>query len=292
MKRKRWAANLQAYLFVGPFVLLSVIFMVYPIINGMISSFYTTRFNKNAFVGFANYIKIFTDDIYLIGIRNSILFVITVVPLLIAAGIWIAGAIFDKAPAYISGVRVCLYIPVIASMVVMSIIWRFILDSQSGLVKYFSMMMGRDAVNILADRIWTLVLLIFILFTMNIGQSVILYVADMIGISKDLIDACRIDGGSRLDMYRHVLVPLTRPTSVFIFITQTAAVIRVFVAIQLLTRGGPSYQSTTMMYLLYQQAFEQGNTGVGSAIGVLLFIFTLVLVLLQQLFTRRKEGLL
>lgn len=290
MKRKKLMANLQAYLFVGPFVILSVVFMIYPIISGFISSFYTTRFSRNAFVGLENYIKIFTDDIYLIGIRNSVLFVITVVPLLIIMGIWISGAIFDKLPSYISAVRVCLYIPVIASMVVMSIIWRFILDSQSGLVKYISMVFGFEAVNVLADRTWTLVLLIFILFTMNIGQSVILYVADMIGTSRDLIEACKIDGGSRLDMYRYVLVPLTRPTTVFIFITQTAAVIRVFVVIQLLTRGGPSYQSTTMMYLMYQQAFEQGNTGVGSAIGVLLFLFTLVLVLLQQLVTGKRKG--
>ncbi|MBS5063675.1 MAG: sugar ABC transporter permease [Hungatella hathewayi] len=288
MKRKKWVVNLQAYLFVGPFVALSAVFVIFPIISGVISSFYTTRFQKNAFVGLANYLMIFTDENYLIGIRNSILFVVTVVPLLIILGSWIAGAIFDKAPAYISAVRICLYVPVIASMVVMSIIWRFILDSQSGLVKYFSMMMGRDAVNILADKTWTLVLLIFILFTMSIGQSVILYVADMIGIPKELVEACKIDGGSRIDMYRYVLIPLTKATSIFIFITQTASVIRVFVVIQLLTRGGPSYQSTTMMYLLYQQAFEQGNTGVGSAIGVLLFVFTLVLVLLQQLVTRGK----
>lgn len=289
MKRRKWAADLQAYLFVGPFVLLSIVFMIWPIISGMISSFYTTKFNKNAFVGLENYIKIFTNDIYLIGIRNSVLFVATVVPLLIILGIWIAGAVFDKTPTYISTVRICLYIPVIASMVVMSIIWRFILDSQSGLARYFSMMMGKDAVNILGDKTWTLVLLIVILFTMNIGQSVILYVADMIGIPRDLIEACKIDGGTRVDMYRYVLVPLTRPTSIFIFITQTAAVIRVFVVIQLLTRGGPSYQSTTMMYLLYQEAFEQGNTGVGSAIGVLLFLFTLVLVLVQQVVAHRKE---
>ena len=290
--KKKLLENLGAYLFIGPFVILSVVFMIYPVIQGFIRSAFNTKWNRAVFVGLQNYKEIFSNDIYLLAIRNSLLFVITVVPLLIIFGIWIAGSVFDKAFPYMSAVRMCLYIPVIASMVVMSIIWRFMLDSQTGLVKYFSMLLGyTTAPNILADKKWTMILLIFILFTMNIGQTVLLYIADMIGIPKDLLEACTIDGGSRFDMFRYILIPLTSSTTVLTFITQTSAVLKVFVVIQLLTKGGPNYGTTTMMYLLYQDAFEKNNVGIASAMGVLMFFISLILISMRFviMYRERKE---
>lgn len=287
--RRTLAENLKAYLFVGPFVALASAFMVYPIVSGFVTSLYNTKWAGDVFVGLKNYIDIFTKDVYLLSIRNSLLFVITVVPLLIVIGIWIAGSVFDKIPRYVSFVRICLYIPVIASMVVMSIIWRYILDSQTGLVKYFSMLMGTESVNLLASQKWALILVIFILFTMNIGQSVLLYIADMIGIPKELLEAATIDGASRWDLFRHILIPLTKPTTIFVFITQTSAVLKVFIVIQLLTKGGPNYGTTSMMYLLYQEAFENSNTGAACALGVLMFLISLVLIMIRFVVDRKGK---
>jgi multiple sugar transport system permease protein len=288
--KKKLKENLQAYLFIGPFVLFSIVFMIYPIIKGFINSFYNNKWGKSVFIGFENYIEIFSKDVYILSIKNSLLFVITVVPLLIILGIWISGSIYDKASKYVSFVRVCLYVPVIASMVVMSIIWRYMLDSQTGLVKYFSMVFNTGTIDVLSDKTWTIVLLIFILLTMNIGQSVVLYVADMIGIPNSLVEACKIDGGTRIHIFRYILIPLTKPTSIFIFITQTSTVIKVFIVIQLLTKGGPNYGTSTMMYLMYQQAFENSNTGAASAIGVLMFAISLVLVTLRFATNRKEKG--
>lgn len=287
--RRTLAENLKAYLFVGPFVALAGAFMVYPIVSGFVTSLYNTKWAGDVFVGLKNYIDIFTKDVYLLSIRNSLLFVITVVPLLIVIGIWIAGSVFDKIPRYVSFVRICLYISVIASMVVMSIIWRYILDSQTGLVKYFSMLMGTESVNLLASQKWALILVIFILFTMNIGQSVLLYIADMIGIPKELLEAATIDGASRWDLFRHILIPLTKPTTIFVFITQTSAVLKVFIVIQLLTKGGPNYGTTSMMYLLYQEAFENSNTGAACALGVLMFLISLVLIMIRFVVDRKGK---
>lgn len=285
---KRLRQDYAAYLFVAPFVLLALVFMVYPIARGFVTSLYSTKWAGDVFVGLANYKKIFTNPVYLKAIRNTLLYVVTVVPLLIVIGIWIAGSVFDKRPKYVSFVRVCLYLPVIASMVVMSIIWRFVLDSQTGLVKYFSMLIGGEPINLLASEVSSLILVIFILFTMNIGQTVLLYVADMLGISKELIEASTIDGASRLDLFRYILVPLTKPTTVLVFITQTSAVLKVFIVVQLLTKGGPNYGTTSLMYLLYQEAFENSNTGLACALGVLMFLMSLILVMLR--FVAERKG--
>lgn len=285
---KRLKQDYAAYLFIAPFVLLALVFMVYPIVKGFVTSLYSTKWAGDVFVGLANYKKIFSNPIYLKAISNTLIYVATVVPLLIIIGIWVAGSVFDKRPKYVSFVRVCLYLPVIASMVVMSIIWRFVLDSQTGLVKYFSMLIGGEPINLLASETSSLILVIIILFTMNIGQTVLLYVADMLGISKELIEASTIDGASRLDLFRYILVPLTKPTTMLVFITQTSSVLKVFIVVQLLTKGGPNYGTTSLMYLLYQEAFENSNTGLACALGVLMFLMSLVLVMLR--FVAERKG--
>jgi multiple sugar transport system permease protein len=287
MKKNSFKENIQAYFFAGPFIVLSFFFLVYPIISGAVSSLYKAKFQRNIFVGLANYAEIFTTDIYLLAIKNTMLFVVAVVPLLIILSIWIGGSIFDKRPAYVSAVRVSLYIPVIASMVVMSIIWRFILDSQTGLARYFGGVLGIGPFDILANKKWTLLFLIFILVTVNIGQCVLLYVAEMGGISGELLDASEIDGCNRLQVFRYILIPSTSQTTTIVFITETSAVMKVFVIIQLISKGGPNYGSTTMMYLLYQDAFERNNSGTASALGILMFALSLIFIMIR--FTTMKK---
>ncbi|NMA67181.1 MAG: sugar ABC transporter permease [Clostridiaceae bacterium] len=281
--------NLTAYIFLAPFLALLCIFMIYPMCRGIYNSFFDFRFSSQLFVGLENYIHVFTDKVYLLAIRNSLIFVFAVVSLLIIFGILISGSIYDKHRHYVSGVRTCLYIPVICSMVVMTIIWRFMLDSQTGLLRYFYDSIGMTPVNLLGDAKWTLIILVFILFTMNIGQSVVLYVASMISIPKELSEALEIDGGKRIDLFRYILIPLSKPTTLFIFVTQTAAMLRVFAVIQLLTNGGPNYASTTMMYLLYQEGLIYGNFGSASALGVVMFLMTLVLVSIQFKLVRQEK---
>lgn len=281
MSKQKIQSSLIGYLFAAPFILFAAIFILYPMIKGVYNSFFDFRFGKISFVGIENYMKVFTDDIYLLSIKNSLLYTVTVVPLLIIFGIFISGSIFDKLPGYVSFVRICLYIPVIASLVVMSIIWRFMLDSQSGLLRYIYDLINMRPVNLLGDANWTFTILVLILFAVDIGQCVVLYIANMIGIPKDIIEALEIDGGNRYHLFRYILIPFCRPTTLFVFITQTAAVIRVFVVIQLLTNGGPNHSSTSMMYLLYQEGFANGNFGSASALGVVMFFFSVLLVLVQ-----------
>lgn len=278
----------SGYLFVAPYVILSVLFMAYPIILQFVQSLYKVKFQRSVFVGLQNYLTIFTQPAYVKSIGNTILFTAIVVPLLIVAGIWIAGSIFDKSERYVSGVRICLYLPVIVSMVVMVTIWRFMLDSQTGLVKYFCTLLNQKTVNLLADPVMSRVIVMTVLFLVNIGQCVLLYVADMIGISKELIDASRIDGVSRIGLFRYILIPLSRPTTIFVFITEVSSCLKVFIIIQLMTSGGPNYATTTMMYQLYNDAFYYSNQGVASAMGVLMFLMALVLISLRFL-TERKE---
>lgn len=282
LKNKRhYADNIDGLLFSLPFIILFVIFIVFPLLKGLYNSFFNFKFGGTRFVGLDNYVDIFSKDIYLVAMKNTLIMIFTVVPILLVFGIIISSAIFDKSRGYASFVRSCLYLPVIASAAVMSIIFRFILDSQLGLLRYFFDSFGIGVFNPLGDPFWAMVIVIFMLVIMNLGQCVVLYVASMISVSHDIIEALELDGGSRFDMIRYILIPHCRPTTLLILITQTTSVIKAFVVIQLLTNGGPSYATTNVMYLLYKEGFANGNFGLASALGVLMFLFCILLVLLQ-----------
>lgn len=274
LKRK---IDLEAYIFILPYVFLSIFFMWIPITQGIRNSFFDFKWGFD-FVGLGNYLKIFSDSRYLFAIRNSIMIVLIDVPMLLILGILISGSIFDKNNHYISFVRVCLYIPVVCGLVAMTIIWRFMLDSQTGLVRFLSDLLHTPAKNLLGDKFWAMVLILLILIAVNIGQAVVLYVAQMNNIDKSIIEALEIDGGKRYHLFRYILIPLTLPTTIFLCITQSSALLSTFIIIQLLTSGGPSYSTSTMMYLLYEEGFKNGEFGLASALGVIMFIFSLVLV--------------
>lgn len=281
--------TLAGYLFCAPFLLLSLVFIIYPMLKGIYNSFFDFRFGNVKFVGINNFVKVFSKTNYLQSITNTLIMVAVVVPLLLIIGIIISGSIFDKARSYTSFVRICLYLPVIASATVMSIIWRFLLDSQTGLLRYVYDIMGKTPFNLLGDKTWAVVVVMFVLFTMNIGQCVVMYVASMLGIPNDMIEALEIDGGNRFHLFKYILIPHCKPTTLLIFVTQTSAVMRVFVLIQQLTNGGPSRATTSMMYLLYQEGFANGNFGLASALGIVMFVLSILLVLVQFRAVRAKD---
>ena len=293
LNRKRYSLiNIRdGYLFCLPFIILLGIFILFPLIKGVYNSLFNFRFGGAKFVGLDNYTRIFSRDIYLLAMKNTLVMVFITVPALVILGIAISGAIFDKSMKYASFVRVCLYLPVIASAAVMSIIFRFILDSQLGLLRYFFDVIGKEPFNVLGDPIGAMGVIIFMLIAMNLGQCVVLYVAAMLSVPSDIIEALELDGGNRLSLFRYILIPHCSPTTLLVLITQTTAVLRAFVVIQLLTNGGPSYATTNIMYLLYREGFANGNFGLASALGVLMFLFCIILVLLQFRVMRiSKEG--
>lgn len=194
MKRRKLKNNLIGYMFCSPFLLLALVFILYPMCKGFYNSFFDFRFNAITFVGIDNYKKILESSLYRQAIGNTLFLTVLVVPFLCVSGIIIAGSIFDKHRMYVSFVRITLYLPVIASVVVMSLIWRFILDSQTGLLRYFYNCIGMEPFNLLGESKTALIVIMLILCMVNIGQCVILYLATMIGIPRDLIEAMEILG--------------------------------------------------------------------------------------------------
>jgi multiple sugar transport system permease protein len=174
-------------------------------------------------------------------------------------------------------------------MVVMSMVWSFLLNPANGLISYILRQLGMHYPNLLGNSHTVMFVIIFVTFATNVGEAIILYVASMIGIPKDLLEAAEIDGATRFQVIFKILIPSVKPTTIFITIMNIIAVLKIFVVIQLLTGGGPANASTTLMYYLYNNAFKFNQLGVASAVGVIMFFITLVLSLPQLKAMLRKN---
>lgn len=265
------------YLFIAPQMLLMIIFIVYPVIKGFKMSLYKVYGMDSYFVGLDNFKALFEDAVFVKSILNTVFFVVAIVLLTIIFALFVSTTVYDKNARYVSFIRGSYYLPVMVSMVVMSIVWNFLLNPSNGLVSYVFQQMGAGHVNLLGNPKTVMPIIVFVTFVGNVGQAIILYLATMIGISPDYFEAAQLDGATRWQRIRHIIIPLVRPTTAYLIVINIIAVLKIFVVIQLLTGGGPNNASVTMMYYLYQNAFVYNNTGAASAIGVLMFMIALIL---------------
>lgn len=280
--------NISGYIFIAPQIILFLVFLVYPIFEGIWLSLFKINYQSETFIGLANYGKLFEDPIFVKSIINTLIFVVFIVALTVLFAMFVASAIFDKNAKYVSIIRGAYYIPVMVSMVVMSMIWSFLLNPSNGLIPFLARKMEMS-VNFLGDTHWVLPVIIFVTFATNVGQAIILYIASMIGVPKELFEAAEVDGASRIKVIFKIILPMVKPTTIYIIIMNIIAVLKIFVVIQLLTGGGPNNASTTMMYYLYNNAFKYNQLGIASAVGVIMFIITLLLSVPQLRAMLKKD---
>lgn len=281
-KKYRGIENpVSGYLFIAPQLILFIIFILYPILEGFKMSLFQFTYTDEIFVGLQNYKDLFSDPIFIKSIINTIVFVIGIVFLTIVFGLFVATSIYDKSKKYISFIRGAYYLPVMVSMVVMSMVWNFLLNPVNGLISYLFSQIGIQNVNILGDTKLVMLAIIFVTFVGNVGQSIILYIAALIGIPSDYMEAAEIDRATRFQRITKILIPLVKPTTLYLTVINIIAVLKIFVVIQLLTGGGPNNASVTMMYYLYQNAFVYNKVGIAAAVGMLMFIFAVLLSIPQ-----------
>lgn len=279
----------SGYLFIAPQMILMLFFIVFPVINGFKLSAYSSYGRQQVFVGFDNFKFLLDDPIFVRSIFNTIFFVIAIVILTIGFALFVSTTVFVKNSKYLSFIRTSYYLPVMVSMLVMSIIWKMLLNPANGAVSWFLGEVGFGNVNLLGNELTVMPVIVFVTFIGNVGQAILIYLATMIGIPKDYFEAAELDGATRWQRVRHIIIPIVKPTTLYLVITNIIAVLKIFVVIQQLTGGGPNNASVTMMYYLYQNAFVYNRTGVAAAIGVLMFVVALVMSI-PQMRTYLKEA--
>lgn len=282
MKKNHFKKSITGYLFVLPQFLFFAVFTIYPVFEGFRISLYKDTAVSSTFVGLGNYVELFSDAVFAKSILNTLFLVFVVTAVSIVLGIIISLAVFDKGGRYISFIRTCYYLPVVVSTVVMAMVWSFLLNPANGLIPYLLRTAGQGNVNLLGNPKAVLWIIAFVTIIASLGTCLIMYIASMLGISTELLEAAKIDGATKVQQSIHIVIPLVRPTTMYLTITQVIAMLKLFVIIQLLTDGGPNNASMTMMYYLYRNAFKYDKINSAAAIGVLMFVFALAITLPQS----------
>jgi multiple sugar transport system permease protein len=227
-------------------------------------------------VGLDNYLRLFDDPKFLIAATNTAIFVVVGVPLTMALALLVALGLNSGLVKFRALFRVGYYLPVVTSIVAISVVWRFILQPDSGLLNVALGWFGIDGPNWLQSQSTALPTLIVMGAWRNLGFGMVIFLAGLQAIPKELYEAATIDGARKVSQLRYITVPMLRPTMLFVAVITTIGYVQFFEEPFVMTRGGPLDSTLSLAYHTYNQ-FGFGNYGYASAMGYVLFVVVVLL---------------
>ncbi|OMF28644.1 sugar ABC transporter permease [Paenibacillus sp. FSL H8-0548] len=283
---KTWKETATGYIFIGPMMLGVVVLTIIPLIATILLSLVDWNFvsglNQMKFVGLNNFSRLFNDDTFFTAFKNNILLLI-VVPVTMLFSLLIA-IVLNKKVFFKDGFKVIYFMPYISSIVAVAAVWRVLMHPTYGPINEFLKSIGMDnPPKWLADSDFALLSVMIIMVWVQIGYNLIIYIAALQNIPKDLYEAADIDGASAWAQFRNVTVPTLSPTSFFLLVTGVISSFKAFDLIAVLTQGGPADSTSVIVYYLYETAFINLRSGYSSAMAVILLAFVLLLTVLQWL---------
>lgn len=276
-----------------PFLLLFSIFTAWPLLQSLYMSFTDTRSRdiQNPFavdfVGLDNYAQALSDPIFQQGAINTVIFVVVGVPLTLAAALAAAVALNKGITRFRSLYRVGFYTPVVTSIVAIAVVWRFLLQPDTGLINTALGWFGIDGPNWLGDQNTALGSLIAMVIWRNFGTGMIIFLAGLQAVPTQLLEAASIDGAGAWQRFRNVVLPIIRPTVLFVMVTTTIGYLQFFEEPFVMTKGGPLNSTISASMYTYQQ-FSFGNYGFAAALSYLIFVVIAIITAVQFKFLSEK----
>lgn len=231
------------------------------------------------FVGLANFEELATSRTFHQSLMVTFVFVIGVVVVEGVVALLLASLINRKMRG-IGLFRAAYFAPVVIAYAAWALVWDYLLAS-NGVVNTFLGAFGIEGPDWLNNPSTALGSVILIVLFKGVGQNMILFLAALQGVPRELTEAGELDGASALGRFRHITFPLITPTAMMVLILTTVGALNIFVPVQLLTSGGPGGSTNVISYYLYEVAFRQQEFGMGSAVGIVLFAIVLALTLTQ-----------
>ncbi|WP_261807927.1 carbohydrate ABC transporter permease [Paenibacillus sp. N3.4] len=282
--------NLAGYLLVAPMLIGLTIFTVIPTLISLILSFTDWSFiaglDKIKFIGFRNYVLLFQDQVFLKSFGNNLV-ILLVVPIQLILALILA-VVIDKYVYWKNLFKVIFFMPYISSVVAVAIVFQLLFHPSYGPVNQALKSLGMaNPPKWLADLHYALPSVMIIMVWIGIGFCLIVYMAALQSIPRDLYESADIDGAGSWTRFRKITFPLVSPTTFFLLITGLISSFKSFDIIKVLTSGGPSYSTSVITYYLYTTAFENLKTGYASSMAWVLFGCVL-LITLVQLYGQKK----
>jgi len=287
-ERREW---LLFALLVGPNLFLFGLFTYWPLIYNTYLSF--VRWDMLApvkiWVGLGNYRFLFASPSFGKILGNTFVFTFASVLLTCALGLLIA-LLLNQPLAGRNAARSIVFSPVMLSGAAIGIVWIYIFDPRYGLLDIFIRFVGLRSPNWLLDTNWAMPAVIIVYVWKNVGYAVVIYLAGLQAIPRELYEAALVDGASAWARFRRVTIPGLSPVIFFLVLTTILAGFQTFDVIKVMTDGGPVDATTTLIYYLYQEGFVGFNAGRAGVAGVVLFVAMLAFTVVQMRYTERNVN--
>ncbi len=279
-----------AFLFILPALINFTVFRYIPIVEAFRASLfqYSLLGGYGDFIGFQHYQRILTDPVFWRSLQATVLFVVYKVPLQIVLSLGLA-IFLSRQTVGTAVVRSAILTPMVTSIIIVSIIWAMMYQSQNGLFQSMLLAMGLKKTPFLSDINLALPAVSVMMIWKDIGFSFIIFVAGLKGIPETYYEAAIVDGANRWQIFWNITLPLLRPVLMFVIVTQTIFSFQVFVPVYQMTLGGPLDATKVIVYYIYQQGFRFQDMGYASAISVVTLVMLLLISWLQMRFLRAED---
>jgi multiple sugar transport system permease protein len=286
-ERKDWSG----LLFVLPFLTAYLVILIYPLLMGMALSFQRVDlFGGGRFVGLDNYARLFADETFIRSVLNTFALALMIVPILTVISLALALAL-NRATRGAAVFRGVFFSSSVLSVTIVTLIWRFVLAPDAGLLGETAQAMGAEPIPFLSHPTWSLWALAITTIWWSIGLPMMLFLAGLQQIPGDVYEAAALDRASRWTTFWRVTLPALKRTLVLVVMLQTAAQLQIFGQAQLLTGGGPGGATRTMVLFIFESAFARWELGYATAAAEILFLLIVLITLTQYVTTMRStEG--
>lgn len=282
--------RLVPYLFLLPAVLLLLVFNLYPTLATLSESLHVKSFinNERIFVGLENFERIFRDPVFRKSVEVTLWFSILVNPIQIALALSLALLANQKVRG-ISIFRSIYLLPVAVSINVTTVVWGLMLDSDSGLINGILAILDIPKQPFLTAPSHALWSIIILATWKGVPLWALFFLAGLQGIPESVIEAAKIDGANRRQIFTMITLPLLRGVLLFVLIADTVANFLLFAPVQLLTEGGPQLSTNLIMYETYRRGFVYNDLFTSAAMLLVMLVFVLMVILLQAFALRRRD---
>ncbi len=277
----KYYGKLTPYLFLLPAGIVLLIFFFIPFFQTILLSFqdYSNSIYSPEMVGLQNYIALFKNPVFYKVMWNTFIYLVVAVPVLATVPLVLAILINQKIK-FANLYKILIYLPVIVSIVVAAIAFKWLYADQ-GILNYLVASLGLNSIGWLTDPDFALYSVIFVTIWKGIGYYMIIYLAALMSVPKELYEACDIDGANFITKHLTVTIPHIMPTIALVTTISSISAMKVFAEIYVMTKGGPLNASKTIVYYIYERAFENLDLGFASAMAVVLLGIVMVFSLIN-----------
>lgn len=243
------------------------------------------------FVGFQNYERLVANPLFWKAMTNTLLFVAIGTPFVVALSLFAAMLVNSRWLAWQPVWRVALFAPYVTTLVATAVVWRYLLHTRYGLVNHLLSLVGIAPIDWLGSPTASLPAILIFVGWKTFGYSMIIFLAALQTVPRELEEAARIDGAGWLTRLRHVTLPAIAPTVLLVSVLTVAGMFQLFAEPYVMTQGGPAQSTVTILYFMYEEGFKWWNLGSGAAVAFLLFLCILAVTLVQLRLAKRSGAI-